>query len=684
MWLLSMLKKYNAADLYRMGLKIPVEQISGGTGNVLSEAVVSFGSGCTGSLISDQGLIVTNYHCSYGAIQQHTSIEKNISDRGFWAASFKEELPVSGLKITVTKKIVDISEEMLALTGKDKQSPLSSRDALAVVTKKYQQQFPACKISTRSYRNNTIYVLYVQLDYNDVRLVGLAPKNIAKFGGETDNWMWPRYCADFAFFRVYTNVQGRPAQYSTSNIPLKATGFLKVSTAGYKKGDFAMSMGFPGRSDRYSTSYQVYEKRTAQNPPLIAVRKLRLAVLEEEMAKNDTVRIAYAEKYSTAANYYKNAVGMDYWIDKLDIIGKKKKEEVRWVERLSEKGDTFSPILNGFSWLDQTMQESITPRKALNYYVESFNETCDMIRFISVFASGFKHFEKGVQKNPGQRKDYLANVVHYYSRFNPAVDKRLTKSILLLLKDSLPAAFLPDIFETKQLYSAARINQYVDAVFEESVFSDSARINKWIAKPYGNIEADPAYLLVQSIDKKQREIARQAQSLNSRRGSIYTGYEEAINSYSSGKYYPDADYTMRLSYGTVCDLNNGTATLPFQTTLGGLIGKEDAFNKDYVVNPLLKEMWQKKAFGIFSGTRDIPVCFITDGDVTGGNSGSPMLNASGNLIGLVFDCNWESMTREFNYDQSLHRVICTDIRYVLYLTEQLSGNKKLMNEIMGS
>lgn len=670
MWLLSMLKKYNADELYKMGLKIPVERISGGNA-ALSEAVVSFGGGCSGSVISDQGLIVTNYHCSYGAIQQHTSVKNDIAGKGFWASDFRQELPVSGLKITVTKKIIDISDE-------------AKTQPLATVTKKYQQQYPGCKIITRSYRNNSIVVLYVQVDYTDVRLVGLAPKNIAKFGGETDNWMWPRHSADFAFFRVYTNAAGQPAAYSASNVPLKAANFLKVSTAGYRQGDFAMSMGFPGMSDRYSTSYKIADKVTTINPPLIAVRKLKLAILEEEMAKNDTIRIAYAEKYSTAANYYKNAVGMNFWINKLDIVAKKKKYEFDWLEKLSQKGDTAFSLQRSFADLDKISQESITLKKAGNYYLESFSETCDMIRFVSVFSRGFENFDEELRKNPSHRRNFLSNTRMYYSQYNSAVDKKITKAVLLLLKDSLPQHLLPEIFEQKKLYSANDIDKYVDDVYEKSVFSDSIRVKKWLTNPSGNIAEDPAILLTESITKKQAEIAQANRSEDAVRGRVFNDYRKSVDRYGSGRFYPDADKTMRLSYGSVSDLSVDNVVVPFQTTLGELIKKSNFSNKDYFLNPLLKTMWEKKDFASYASGNDIPACFITNGDVTGGNSGSPMMNANGELIGLVFDCNWESMTREFHFDQSLHRVICVDIRYVLYLTEQLSGNKKLFNEITRS
>ncbi|MDH7463231.1 S46 family peptidase [Chitinophagaceae bacterium 26-R-25] len=681
MWLLALLKRYNAQELKAMGLKIPVEQLTGENEGALSEAVIAFDKGCTGSIISNNGLILTNYHCSYSAIQQYVGPTNDIFQTGFWAKSTQEELPVSGLTITINKKILDITDEVKSQMS-NATSSNKLQDVMTAITEKYKKQYPQYKSQIRPYKNNSIFILYLQLQYNDVRMVGVAPKNVTKFGGETDNWMWPRQSADFAFFRVYGNKSGAPASYSPANVPLAVKTYLHISKEGYKKGDFAMSMGYPQQSDRNATSFQIEDKTQALNNPLIAVRKIRQSILEDEMSKSPEIKQLYAEKYSTSANYYKNAVGMNYWIDKLNIVSKKEAFQNQWMNWVMQDDSKKASYANTLHDLKTALDANSSIKRAQTYYSESFSNACEVIQYIGAFGGSLKNYAAEFKKNPSVSKNNLTNAAHYYKGFNISVDKRVTKEILKLLKDSLPAEFLPSIFATKNLQSAQAIDQYVDDVFNTSVFANGDKLQNWLKNPTGTLENDPGMQLYNSIHEKDWQIFKTCQANADKSRRFIYSYYNSVSEFKNNDYYPDADRTERLSFGTISDLQVDGKTIPYQTTLNSLIAKADNTNiKDYQLNSRLKELWQKKDFGTFGSNNDMPVCFITNGDVTGGNSGSPMMNGEGKLIGLVFDCNWESMTREFNYEQDLHKVICVDVRYLLLITQKFSGSDRIINEI---
>ena len=680
MWLLALLKQ-NEEELKAMGLKIPIEKLSGEKEGSLSEAVIAFGSGCTGSLVSNTGLILTNYHCSYGAIQQYVGVSNPIIQKGYWAASVGQELPVNGLSIAINKKIQDVTDEVKTHLQSGASQNNAIRDAVAATVNAYQQKYPQYKVVVKPYKNNSLFVLFLQLQYNDVRMVGVPPKDVAKFGGETDNWMWPRQSADFAFFRVYADAKGMPAAYSKNNVPLAVKTYLHISKDGYKKGDFAMSMGYPMQSDRNATSMQIAEKTQALNTPMIAVRKLRQSILEEEMNKNPLVKQTYAEKYATSANYCKNAVGMNFWVNQLNVIEKKEAFERDWLNWVMQDETKRDRYANTFTDLRKELDVNAKYKRAQTYYSESFSAACEIIGFMDAFGKSFTGFAEEVKTKPSRYKDLANTADHYYKSFNIDVDRKVTKAVLKLLKDSLSQDLLPAIFSVNNLSTAEAIDKYVDRVFERSVFGDPFKLQNWLRNPSTRLENDPGIQLTESIKQKQWEIFKTTQAHADKANKIIFSFYSSVSDFKDGRYYPDADKTIRLSYGTVSDLTLSDKTIPYQTTLSSLVAKVDPSNKDFQLNKTLQDIWQKNDFANYGKNDDMPVCFITNGDVTGGNSGSPMMNAEGKIIGLVFDCNWESMTREFNYEPNLHKVICVDIRYVLLITEKFSGSSRITGEI---
>jgi hypothetical protein len=399
------------------------------------------------------------------------------------------------------------------------------------------------------------------------------------------------------------------------------------------------------------------------------------------MNKNPLIKRIYAEKYATSANYYKNAVGMNFWVDKLHIIPKKEAFEKEWMNWALQDETKKSNYATTFQDLKRALDANAGFKRAQTYYTESFSTACEVIQFLGAFGKSFTSFSNDVKTRTAHYRDFLNDINHYYRGLNIDVDKRVTKGVLKLLKDSLPEEFLPEIFATKKLYTAEAINQYVDGVFKTSVFCDSTKLQNWLKNPSGSIESDAAMELAESILKKESEIFKTTFSNSDKVRRIVYSYYNSVADFKASRYYPDADRTVRLSYGTVTDLQLEGRTIPFQTTLSSLIGKADSVNKDYQLNPKLLALWQNKDYGRYAGNGDMPVCFITNGDVTGGNSGSPMMNADGKIIGLVFDCNWESMTREFNYENNLHKVICVDVRYILLITEKFSGTDRIISEI---
>lgn len=678
MWLLALLKKQNADALKSMGLKTPIDQLSGATDGALSESVIAFGSGCTASIISNKGLVLTNYHCSYDAIQQYITPTTDIYKNGYWANNQAQELNVKGLSVTINKKIVDITDEVKLFQNTQTSRP-SSSEAQAAIAKKYQLKYPNFKTLIKTYKNNSISVLFLQLRYDDVRLVGVPPKNVAKFGGETDNWMWPRQSADFAYFRIYGNKAGMPAPYSSNNIPLEVKNWLHISIDGYRLGDLAMSLGYPGLSDRKALSFKIKEKTEVLNPPMIATRKVVQAIWEDEMNKNPLIKQMYAEKFASSANYYKNAIGMNVWVNKLNIITRKAKYEKEWMNWAIKDTTKKNLYVNALQEMQIETESKAKVKRAQAYFSECF-EACEVIKFSRGFGAAFKTYPIEIKKNPSLQRDLLNTTLYHFKRFNAIVDKRITKAMLKLLKDSVPFELLPDVFAFKGLHQDIQIDRYVEEIFQNSAFSDSTKLKNWLKNPSTSLVNDPIMELGMSIEKKQRELFKVLGSSREFYRNAAT-YENSVDEFRANEYYPEADKTIRLSYGTVSNLVLDGKIIPYQTSLSSLIAKADTVNKDYQLNKKLLEIWQRKDFGKYAINNDIPVDFITNGDVTGGNSGSPMINAEGKIIGLVFDCNWESMTREFNYEKDLHKVICADIRYVLLITEKFSGSRRIVGEI---
>lgn len=682
MWLLSLLSKQNSMEMKRLGLKIDTKEIVGNE-KAVSNAVVSFDGGCTASFISGKGLLLTNYHCSYNAIQKNSSIEHNYIKDGFWAENRTQEIPINGLTILVTKKIEDVSDAVSKrIKAWDKTTPWNK--FYNSIVDEYRKKYNGYKVNLRSYRKNTIHVLYVQESFSDVRMVCAPPQSVAKFGGETDNWQWPRHNCDFAMFRLYANKENRAAAYSKNNIPYVPERHLKISMEGYKENDFAMAIGFPGFTDRQASSMKISEVVNALNPPMIYCRALRQEILADEIAKSEENQIKYSAKYSTSANYYKNSVGINEWVKKLNIIEKKQKYEQENILPSIEDESERALFQSDLNTLATTMKECEPYKAAIQYYIEGLGESCEMLRFVSSFGGWLKS-ATDEKAEPENRKNFIDNLNIYYKNYSEEVDRRVTKNILKLLRDSLDKKFLPDFYQEIETKFNGDIDRFTDDLFNRSLFANIDKINKWMKNPVVSYEDDPAVRIINQIDAKRGEVSKKVNELENsikKQQSAYYNYGESS---ITGAYYPNADRTIRITYGQIVPLTTPEGVKhSYQTTLDGVIKKESPTNRDFFLPQKMKDLCNKKDFGGYVVDGDVPVSFIVNADVTGGNSGSPMMNAKGELIGLLYDCNWESMTRDYNFDKDLHRAICLDVRYLLFVVEKYGNSKHLIDEILGS
>ena len=619
MWLLPLLQKFNADAMRNIGCRLTAEDIYSINNTSLKDAIVQFGGGCTAEIISDEGLLVTNHHCGYSSIQRLSTPEHNYLEDGFWALSKADELPVPGLTVTFMRSMQDVTSVFRGL--KDSKAVEAKMTELE---KAAEADNPHCKAEVNTFYNNNVYYLIVYKIYKDVRFVGAPPVSMGKFGGETDNWMWPRHTCDFSMFRVYAGADNEPAEYSPENYPLKPALSLKVSLAGVKEGDYTMVMGYPGRTQRFQTAAQLRQMLT-QNRISIDARTVRQAAMWEEMEKDPEVRLKYANKYAGSANGWKKWQGEELAFEKLGIIEREEAREAQyesWVAAKSKRKKAYggaiaegeaavkniSPLINAFTLLNETVGriEIINPRR--------------------------------VEKD-----------------FDPTVDRKIAKAVI--------AHYLANVKPEDKL-DISDSEEYLDLLYGEDPATREA--------------------LRKAIDDKRSIWFPAIRSGYDNLAVASQKFTAGLLEWEKGKpSYPDANFTMRLSYGTVLPYSpKDGISYWYYTTAAGLLQKEDPTNYEFRLPAKAKETILNGDYGRWAdadGT--LHTCFLTNNDITGGNSGSPVLDADGNLIGLAFDGNWESMSSDVMFEPDLQRCICVDIRYVLWTVEKLGGASNLINEL---
>jgi hypothetical protein len=688
MWLLPLIEKKNLGKMTELGLKLSAEDIYSLNKACLKDAIVMFDGGCTGEIVSSQGLILTNHHCGYDYIQAHSSIEHDYLRDGFWAMSKDEELPNPDLVVTFLIRIEDVTNQVLA----DVKPGMSESDRTAAVneTRRRIEQKASGGTNYRtlvsSFYGGNFFYLLVYERYNDVRLVGAPPSSIGKFGSDTDNWEWPRHTGDFSVFRVYSGADGKPASYSKDNIPLKPKYYLPVSISERNEGDFAMILGYPGRTSRYDTSYEIDEELQIVHPVRIKVRGIKQDIWMKDMLADQKVNIQYSSKYFTSSNYWKYSIGQKLGLEKLDVKTKKEKIEdqfKKWIEAGNDRKEKYGEALNLIKSAIEGRSEYF---KAYSYADECL-QGCELFSM----SQGVSELIRALRTGDKQRIDEAAaeiknNAESFYTDYNPATDKKSMKAMLKLYRDDVPARFHPDFYsDVVDSKFKGDIDRFVDDMFSRSVFSSEEKLNDFLKKPVLKIiEKDPVYLTAISYYKAASEVSwktfeYQSDLLKGRRL-----WEAALMEMSPDKIlYPDANSTMRLSYGTVKEYDPRDGVIyKYYTTIDGVKEKYKPGDYEFDLSKKFLELYEKKDYGRYGSSKGyMPVCFLTTNDITGGNSGSPVMNGKGELIGLAFDGNWESMSGDIEYEPELQRTIVVDIRYVLWVMDIYAGAKHLVDEM---
>lgn len=694
MWMLTDLKKQNAAVMQDLGLDISIDKVYCPDSISLKDAVVHFGGGCTGEVISAEGLVLTNHHCGYQYIQQHSAVEHDYLTDGFWAMSREQELPCEGLTITFIDRILDVTDYVQEQLKKDEDPEglnYLSPSYLSTVAKRFAKKeniktddFTVLEL--KPFYGANKYYLFVKTVYKDIRMVGAPPSSIGKFGADTDNWMWPRHCGDFSIFRIYASKDGKPANFAADNVPLKVKKHLAINMNGIKEGDFTFVMGYPGRNWRYMISDEVEERMQTTNFMRDTVRGVRLRVLGEEMAKDAKTRIQYAAKYASSANYWKNAIGMNEGLVSLKVLDRKKDEQKRLLAFGDETGN------ESYRQAYESIKQIVAKRHDAVYHQQAIYEALMLGTEFSKIPDTDKLLE-ALEKN--DKKGIKAAITalqeqgkkFFNKDYSTVVDRKVSKQLLALYAQLIPAGQRISIFKVIDGQFAGSTDAFVDACFDRSIFRSSKALAAFLQNPSADkLKKDLMVQYAKSVKegyKATDEAMKAETNAYNRAHKTWVAGMLALKQKEGKAIYPDANSTLRLTYGKIGSYEpaDGKEYL-YYTTLKGVMEKEDPENPEFVVSPKLKELYKKKDFGPYAmADGRMPVCFVTATDNTGGNSGSPVFNSKGELIGVGFDRNYEGLTGDIAYNPQLQRAACVDIRYVLFVIDKYAGAKHLIDEL---
>lgn len=694
MWMLTDLQAQNAAVMRELGLEIPIDQVYSPNSIALKDAVVHFGGGCTGEVISAEGLVLTNHHCGYSSIQQHSSVEHDYLTDGFWAMNRNEELPCKGLTVTYIDRILDITPYVNEQLKKDEDpngtnylSPKYLEEVADRFAKAENIEItPATKLELKAFYGGNRYYLFVKTVYNDIRMVGAPPSSIGKFGADSDNWMWPRHTGDFSLFRIYANKDGKPAAYSKDNTPLKVKKHLTISLAGIEENDFAFVMGFPGRNWRYMISDEVEERMQTTNFMRHHVRGDRQEVLMKEMLKDPAVRIHYASKYASSANYWKNAIGMNEGLIRLKVLDTKRAQQEQLLARGREKGDA------SYQKAFDDIRSIVTHRREPLYHQQAINEALvgglDFMKIPATSALTSTLQSKDKEKIEKAVEDLKKAGENYFSSIPfPEVERAVAKKMLKTYAGYIPEEQRISIFSIIDNRFKGDSDAFVDACFKYSIFGSKENFNKFIGKPSPTkIEKDWMVLFKHSITDGILETTLAMQDANRNYDAAHKVWVKGMMDMKQANntpIYPDANSTLRLTYGKVRSYEPADGVVhDYYTTLKGAMQKEDPNNWEFVVPAKLKELYQTKDFGPYAlKNGEMPICFIVDTDNTGGNSGSPVFNGKGQLIGTGFDRNYEGLTGDIAFRPASQRAACVDIRYTLFIIDKYAGASHIVKEL---
>lgn len=690
MWLLTMLKA-KSKDMKKHGLKLKAKDIYNINKSSLKDAVCTLDHGsCTGEMISSSGLMLTNHHCGYGAIQQFSTEEHDYLTDGFWAMNKGEELHVPGMSVTFLVRVEDVTVKVLEgfNEGDGELARLQTveKNKAAIIEEALKDNDFEAEI--KSFYDGNEYYLFINQTFTDIRLVGAPPSSVGKYGGDTDNWMWPRHTGDFSMFRVYANQDNKPAKFSALNVPYMPKHHLPINISGVQHGDYAMVMGYPGSTDRYLTSYGVKLAVEHDQPARVKIRGKKLELMKADMDKSDKIRIQYASKYAQVSNYWKYFIGQSEQLVNNKVFDKKKtleNEFQEWAAQDPDRTKKYGSVMATF--------EEAYKAKNKDWYLGTYvNEAvfgADIVSFMYGVVNQLKMaFDAGDENAISQAKSTIKEAAgEFFKDYNASTDENIFAAMMAMYSEDVPAAMHPEYLTTlnndyKGDWEAMAIEYYAN-----SIFTNEERLNaKLDGLTKEELDDDKVLKLVDGFISTYRSVAgsMEAQMAQIKLMEAQRLFADGLRKMDPKKVYsPNANSTLRLSYGNVGGYFSNTDGVYYhhQTNLKGVIDKKDNSNPEFVVPDKLETLYDKKDFGRYGVDGKLPVCFISNNDITGGNSGSPVINAKGHLIGCAFDGNWEAMSGDIYFEDELQRTISVDIRYILFTIEKYAGAKHLVDEM---
>lgn len=684
MWMLGNLNKQTRRAMKELGLQMPADKLYSARRLSLKDAVVSFGGFCSGVVVSEDGLVFTNHHCGFSSVQQHSSVEHDYLKDGFVARNRSEELPNPELYVRFLLRTENVTKRVLGAVKPEMTEPERSGavdSVMFAISEEVARKDSTLVGIVDAYYGGNEFWLSVYRDYNDVRLVFAPPSSVGKFGWDTDNWVWPRHTGDFCVFRIYAGKNNRPADYSPENVPYRPEYVAPISLDGYKEGSFCMTLGYPGSTERYLSSFGIEEMMNNGNQAQIDVRGIKQAIWKREMDRRDSIRIKYASKYDESSNYWKNSIGVNRAIRKLHVLEKKRameRELRRWIQQTPGEREK---LLRLFPDLELDYKNTREANRALAYFAESFLNGPELIQLaLSILNFDFEGERKTVEAN-------LKAIVEKYANLDLEIDKEVFTAMVKEYRSKVDSTYLPEFYGTIATRYGGNDKAYADSLYAASELTTPRGLKRFLERDTTyNIYDDPAINLGIDLIGKMFEINMQTResAMNIARN------ERLLNAavrrmYSSRNFYPDANSTMRLSFGTVCGYTPfDGAEYDYYTTTKGILEKvkTHAGDVDFEVQPELLSLFSNRDFGRYAGEKgEMNVCFISNNDITGGNSGSAMFNARGELLGLAFDGNWEAMSSDILYEPKMQRCIGVDVRYILFMIEKYGKAGDLIREL---
>jgi hypothetical protein len=689
MWLPALIEKLNINEMKKEGCTLNAEDIYSINHSSLKDAVVALDHGsCTAELVSDEGLLLTNHHCGYGEIQQHSTIEHDYLNDGFWAKTKEEELPNPGKSATFLIRFEDVSEKILPELNEQMTGEERSKKIQDITSKIEKEASGTAHYEARVqpiYEGNKFY-LFVYETFRDIRLVGTPPQSMGKFGGDTDNWMWPRHTADFSIFRIYCGKDGKPAAYSKDNVPYKPKHYLPISLKGYKMNDFAMILGYPGNTNRYKTSYGIDFTMKVTNPIMIKVRSEKLRIMEEFMKTSHEARLMYSDKYGRSSNYYKFSIGQNRGLENLKVLDKKRQLEdefTKWAnsdpQRKAKYGEALSLIAASY--------QNTEVEKASRYMIEA------MVTGPEIFYFAYRtrplydalKFDKNSERINMATDRVKEGLNEFFKDYDSETDQKIAAALFRIYQENVDPQYHPPFFRLIKSKYGNDFEKYTKELYANSIFGSKERLTKFFEAPKAKVlEKDALFQNSLEIFRMFALISNETEKTTESLAKGNRLFVGGLMEMEAGKiFYPDGNSSMRLTYGTVGDyIPRDGVKYDYYTTLRGYIEKEIPGDNEFDVPAKLKELYAAKDFGPYADADgNLRTCFTTNNDITGGNSGSPVLNAKGELIGIAFDGNWEAMSGDIAFENELQKCINVDIRFVLWAIDKMGGAQNLIDEM---